>query len=410
VLYVGAVRSSAFGELFRLATIRRQAMAGLVAQVTQGAAGVGIILVVRTHGGSLALAGGVVGAFSVVAAIARPLQGRVIDQRGPRTLMSGCGVLHCAALVAIAVMAQHHDFGAGMVVLGAVAGLALPPVSTTMRALWGRAVPPGERTAAYSLVYLTQELAILCGPLLLAVVIAAAGTSLALITVAAVAGSGTLAFAALLQTGSPRHPPARPGGTFGVLRSPGVLSLMALAVLIGAVIGAVQVAVPTIATAHHEPAAGGLLIATLSIGGIAGAMLYGGLRWQARAATRLLVVLAVLTCAVALMIPVSGLILVGVLLACAGAAFNPSLTTISLLLDERTPGSSGAEAFGWLSAGLSGGTGGASALAAALTHAENPRTAFLLAAVAGAGATLIAAAQGRTARPPRFSRAGGGAR
>ena len=62
--------------LLRQAAVRWQALSGLLAQITQGASGVGIILVVKQQTGSLALAGGVVGALSVAAGAARPLQGR----------------------------------------------------------------------------------------------------------------------------------------------------------------------------------------------------------------------------------------------------------------------------------------------------------------------------------------------
>ena len=71
--------------------VRWQALTGLLAQTTQGAGGIGIILVIREHHGSLALAGAVVGVLSVAAGVARPVQGRLIDRRGARGLMVMCG-------------------------------------------------------------------------------------------------------------------------------------------------------------------------------------------------------------------------------------------------------------------------------------------------------------------------------
>ena len=55
-----------------------QAVAGLAAQLTQGAAAVGIVLVVRQHIGSVALAGAVAGALGIASGLARPVQGRLI--------------------------------------------------------------------------------------------------------------------------------------------------------------------------------------------------------------------------------------------------------------------------------------------------------------------------------------------
>src|SRR5438477_8480943 len=143
-----------FGVLLRLPRARWQVAAGLLAQVTQGAAAVGIILVVRERTGSLALAGGVVGALSVAAGIARPVQGRLIDRRGSRAVLPACGVVHGLALAGIVLFAQLAAGGALLVALGVVAGLALPPISTSMRVEWGAAGGEADHTAAYSLVYL----------------------------------------------------------------------------------------------------------------------------------------------------------------------------------------------------------------------------------------------------------------
>jgi MFS family permease len=389
------VGSSPYRDLLRLRAVRWEALTGLVAQVTQGAAAVGIILVVRAHTGSLALAGGVVGVLSIAAGIARPVQGRLIDRRGASALMALCGVIHPAALIAIVALAHARAPGVSLLAFGAIAGLALPPVSTSMRVVWGEVLPAGDRTAAYSLVYLTQELSVLTGPLVLSAVIALASASLAVIAVAALAGVGTLGFAALLAR---RPSPSISGSPRGVFRVPAMRVLIAVAVLTGGVIGALEVAAPTAAAAHHAPAASGLLIAALSVGGIIGAAIYGGRRWLAAPSVRLPLLLAALTAAMAATVAVSGLFALGCLMIAGGLAFNPSLTTISVLVDDHVTRPSAAEAFGWLSLGIAGGTGAASAIAGALTRPAHPRTAFIVAALAGAAAALLAAAARGTLR------------
>lgn len=378
--------------LLRLTAIRRQALSGLLAQVTQGASGIGIILVVTQHMGSLALAGGVVGALSIAAGVARPFQGRLIDRRGAAGVITGTGLGHAAALVAIVILATVPAPGFVLVAVGAVAGVFLPPVSTAMRVGWGERVGGDERTAAYSLVYLVQELALLAGPLILAIVIAAASASAAVLTVAAITAAGALWFASSSGAAAGRGSAAA-SAAGPALRSRGVQILVLIAVLLGGVIGALEVAVPTLATAHHRPAASGLLIAALSVGGIAGAAVYAARRWRSVPALRLIGLLAWLTAAVSLAAATGETLLaVGALLLIAGLAINPSLTTISLLIDRHTPGRTAAEAFGWLSTGLAGGTGAANAIAGAVTqHGGNARPAFVVAAVAAAAATTAAA-------------------
>src|ERR1700744_2192468 len=190
--------SSPYRVLLRSPAVRWQALSGLLAQTTQGEGAIGTILVIRGPPGSLALAGAVVGAESIAGGLARPAQGRFIDRRGARGLMAATGIVHPAAIVAIVVLSDSHSPGAVLVIVGVIAGAARPPVSTCMRVVWGAETASEDRTSAYSLVYLTQELAVLTGPLLLSAVVAASDASAALVTVAGVTCAGTVGFAASL--------------------------------------------------------------------------------------------------------------------------------------------------------------------------------------------------------------------
>jgi predicted MFS family arabinose efflux permease len=176
-------------------------------------------------------------------------------------------------------------------------------------------------------------------------------------------------------------------------------SLLAVAILLGGVIGAVEIGIPTLAIAHGAPALAGVLIAVLSVGGVIGALLYGARRWVAGPAARLLWLLAAVAGSVALMITTSSLPVIGLLLAVEGLAINPALTTLSLLVDSETPGPTASEAFGWLSTGISAGGGAGAAIAGALVHhGRDARSAFIAAAIAAAAATALALVAGRAAR------------
>ena len=343
------MRSSAYIPLLRIATVRRQAVAGFVSQITQGAAGVGTILVLRQHTGSLVLAGAVVGASSIAAGLARPVQGRLIDARGATGVMVACGIVHPAALIGIVALALAHGPHWLLIALGILAGLALPPISTSMRASWGELDLDGGRTAAYSLVYLVQELSILIGPLILSAVIALASSAAALVVVAALAGVGTLAFAAAIPRVAGARTAAAPRSRGAVLRAARARVVLLIALLVGGTVGALEVAVPIFATAHHSPASAGLLIASLSIGGIVGATIYGSGHWRANPADRLVVLLALMTVCLAPLIGVDSLLAAGLLLLLAGGPLNPALATFSLLHDAYVPVGAAAEAFGWLS-------------------------------------------------------------
>jgi len=341
----------------------------------------------------------VVGVVWIAAGLSRPVQGRLIDRRGPGEVMASCGVVHAVAIAAIVGLAALHAPGSLLVVFGALTGLALPPVSAAMRVAWADVAEPHERTAAYSLVYLVQEVAILTGPLILAALIATVSVSAALLVVAAVTVAGSLGFAVASPALGvrPSGPVARDQA---VLRIRTMYVLLAIAVLLGAMIGGIQVGAPTFATARGAPAAAGLLVASLSVGGIIGAAIYGSRRWRAAPSTRLLLLLGWMTVALALTIGAGSFVVLAVFLILAGLAFNPSLSTLSLLVDQHVAARSAGEAFGWLSTGIAAGTGAGSALSAALAqHQDHARPAFIVAALAGAGATAVAlAARRRLAR------------
>ena len=352
----------------------------------------GIILIVHEKTGSLALAGGVLAALWIAAGVSRPVQGRLIDRRGPAAVMAACGIVHAAAIAGIVGLAALHAPGSLIVVAGALTGLTLPPVSAAMRVAWAEVAGSGERTAAYSLVYLVQEVAILAGPLILAGLIAAVSVSLALLVIAAVTAAGSLGFAASEPPAGTRSP--RPAmAEQALLRIKTMQVLLMIAVLIGAMLGGIQVGATTFATARDAPAAAGLLIAAVSVGGIIGAAVYGSRRWRAAPAARLLLLLGWMTVALVLVSAADSLVVLAGFLILVGVALNPALSTLSLRVDQRVPARSAGEAFGWLSTGIAAGTGAGSALAAALAqHHEHATPAFVFAAVAALAATVVALA------------------
>jgi predicted MFS family arabinose efflux permease len=373
-----------------------QAVSGLIGQFSQGAAAIGIVLVVHEHTGSIALGGAVAGVLAVAAGVARPIQGRLMDRHGLATLNAACGVLHPAALIAIVAVSVADGPHALLLVLGALAGLTLAPISTAMRVAWGEAAGDDDRTAAYSMVYLTQELSLLTAPLIFAVLTASTSAAAGLVVIAALSGIGTIAFAASVRSLHLERDTHEQRRRASVLRAPGMLPLLASAAAVGGVIGGIQVGVPTLATAHHKPAAAGVLVAMLSIGGIIGAAAYGMRQWASDPPARLLLLTSAMTVGAAVMIASEGLIAVGLLLLLIGVALNPALTTLSVLVDRLTQAPTAAEAFGWLSTGISAGTGAAAAIAGVLVqHGGSARPAFAVTAVAAAVATLLALAISR---------------
>jgi predicted MFS family arabinose efflux permease len=372
--------------LFRDRLALRQGAAGLVAQLTQAAAGLGIILVVREAGGSLSLAGGAAGAFLIATGAARPVQGRLIDRHGPPPVLVPCAVLHLAGFAGLVAWTQAEGASWPVLLFAIPIGLGEPPVSASMRITWGRLADREDRTAAYSVVTLTQEVAVLLGPLLLAAMVAIASAAAAVLIVGGLSSAGTIVLAAVL----PRHLHiGATGRRPNALRSPGVRLALTVNLAFALALGCIELAIPALAGARGVPAVSGLLLGVMSVGGILGAAAYASRRWRAPASARLTLLLAVYAIALAPLTATPSFAVMVLPLLLAGAALNPVVTTVALLVEDHA-GAAAAEAFGWQSTSLALGAAGGNALSGPLAQAHGAGAAFAAGAIAATAATLLA--------------------
>ncbi|HEY7266886.1 MAG TPA: MFS transporter [Solirubrobacterales bacterium] len=386
-----------YRPLLSNARFRAQALSGFLAQISQGGAALALILLIQQMRGSLGLAGVATAGFAIGAAIARPIQGRLIDRRGPRDVLVAIAVFHAAALLALVPVVRSDLPGIAVVAVALIAGLGLPPVSQTQRVVWAE-LADEDRTTVFSVVTMIQEVSILIGPLLVGVLAGAASPSVALIAVAVCSGLGLAWLGALVPAAPLGSPEERRGGP---LLEGGVRIVLAMELLFAVALGGLEIGVPAMASSEGHPSAAGFLLALTSAGGIAGALVYGGRRWHATPRSRLILLLALCAIGFGLLVPSEGLILVGVILLAVGTVINPALTTLIVLLDLASPRFA-AEAFGWLSTSTAIGTGAGAAVAGALAQHHGAGPAFAVAAGGCALAVLIAAgARGlpRTGQP-----------
>jgi MFS family permease len=364
----------------------QQGAAGLVAQLTQAAAGLGIILVVREAGGSLSLAGASAGAFLVATGAARPVQGRLMDRHGPRSVLIPCAALHLVGFGGLVAWTQASG-GSWPVLLFAIPiGFGEPPVSASMRLAWGRMAESEDRTAAYSVVTLTQELAVLLGPLLLAAIVAVASAAAAVLVVGGLASVGTLLLAAVMP-GQLHATPGEPRRS--ALRSQGVRLALLVNLFFAVALGCIELAIPALTGERGVPAVSGLLLGVMSVGGILGAIGYAALTWRRPASTRLALLLPVYALAIAPLIATPSFAVMVVPLLLAGAAINPLVTTVALLVEDHA-GAAAAEAFGWQSTSLAVGAATGNALSGPLAQHHGASAAFAAAAIAAVVAAAMA--------------------
>jgi MFS family permease len=385
-----------YGALFRVPHMRRLVLSGMLARLPMGMIGLALLLLVRENGGSYAAAGAVSGLYFVATAIGAPISGRLVDRRGQARILRSRAVSFPALLVGVCALAL---LDAPLPLIGAAAAAAgglMPPVGASLRSLWPRMFADAElRAAAYALEASLQEITFIVGPLLVALLTAAASPVLALGVAAVVGGVGTMLIALAEPVRAWRPEEERHAASIlGALESRGVLTIIGLSGCLGLGFGATEVGFPAFAELH-----GGAELGSIPLSLFAGGSLVGGLVAGARVTMpplRLLRVSAVLL-TLGLALPLLGWSLpsMAALAFLAGLAIAPVVMSAYGLVDAVAARGTAAEAFSWITTAVFAGFSVGMALGGTLIDAYGAKSSFVLGTASAAlGAVLVAVGPG----------------
>jgi len=341
--------------------------------------------------GSFAAAGAVSGAYAIAGAVSAPVLGRLVDRCGQTWVLVATATVAALALVATGVLPASTP-ALVLIALGAVAGLATPPLSACVRTLLPNLVPePGRLPALFAFESTVLEVTFVLGPPLALGVGALWSTGAALASSGIVMLACTLAFAVQPASRAWRPDPSAPPRRGGSLGTPAILTLALIEVGTGVVFGATDVGVTAAAKALGSTAAAGPLLglwgAGSLFGGIAATRLGGG----AQRAGGLVLLLAALAVAHgALMLSTGSVLAIGAVILVAGATIAPTAATVYAMVDRSAPAGTHTEAFSWVETASSSGAALGAAVAGALAQAAGAPAAFAFAGVAGAVAVAIA--------------------
>jgi MFS family permease len=351
--------------------------------------------------GSFAAAGAVTAAYGVALGVGGPVLGGLVDRRGQTLVLVASSAAAFPLLGAIAVLPVGAPV-AVLVVLAAGVGLAEPPVGACVRALFPSLVTdPQALPAAYALDASASELTWIAGPPLALALGALWSTGAALALAGLVLAAATVAFAA--QPASRRwRPVASAARRRGALRSPAVRTLVIALVAVGALFGAVEVAVTAAAASVGSTAAAGPLLGLWGGGSLVGGLLAARLGRGAPGARGLSLLLVGLTAGHVLLIPAAGsLVALGAALVVAGAAIAPTYAAVYAMVEDAAPAGTATEAFAWLGTAVAIGASAGAACAGTLADGAGPVAALVLAGGAGAFAALTVALRSCTLEEPR---------
>jgi hypothetical protein len=391
------------GDVPGAASQRRAAgllASSILARLPQAMVGLALLVHVHRVTGSFAIAGVASGAYAIARGAGAPLLGRLVDGFGQTLTLTSTAAGSALALVAIAVLPPRP---LAAVVLAAAIGLMTPPVGACARALLPDVVDdPKALPKAYMLESAALELTFIFGPPLALGVgsLWSTGAALALGGVVQLAATAAFALQPASRNWRPsadrpaarnwRPLPDRPPARGGSLRSPAMRTLVLVLVAVGAIFGAVDVAVTAAASALGDTAAAGPLLGVWGLGSLLGGIVATRLGGAARGVRGLAALVAALAVGHGLLLPSSGsLPAIAAVLLFAGAWIAPTTGAIYEMVGRCAPAGSVTEAFGWITTANCTGASVGAAVGGSLTASLGAPGAFALAGVAGALAVAI---------------------
>jgi MFS family permease len=360
-----------------------------LARLPMGALGLLLVLHTQQISGSYARGGLASGAYAIALGLSNPLLARVIDRRGQTAVLRAGAPLCATAIIVLAVLPDGAPLGA-ILAAAAAAGMCQPPVGACMRALWPVLLDsPDRRHAAYALEGAVLEVVYICGPVAIVAGIGSWSTTAALIACAGFLLGGDLAFSVHPISRAWRPHADGKRDLTGALRGGGVRVLVAVFVLIGLAVGAVEVVVPAALDATGHRNLTGLLLGVWGVGSMLAGLAIGRIGAAPDPPRRLALFLAAWGGAHALIGASGQPAALAVTLLIAGATIAPTFVCVNGMLDHLAPHGTLTEAFTWTSTGIAVGIAAGSALAGALVEAASPALAMVLLSGGGVLAALV---------------------
>jgi hypothetical protein len=386
---------AAYREVMRTPGAWPIAIASLVARMPNGMGGVALVLFLHEQTGSFASAGLVTGAMVLGMGGTGPVLARLIDRFGARSVLLSGGLIAAATLVAIFFLGRAGAPPGVLAVLAVIEGGAMPPIGSVARRRWTALVPADRLPTAYAIEAILLEIIFIAGPALAGLLAGSFNAGYALLVAAAIGGSGAIWISTLVGSiGGPGDPVTKHASErhwAGALRFPFVRRLIATGLLMGASIGALEIALPAFGAAHGNAALGGPYGAVMGVGSLLCGALYGARSGALGPPGRALITLTILQglgCVPMLLIGGTAAMFPAALL--AGSFWAPLNTVRSRLIQARVDPAHAIEAFTWDGVAETAGSSVTIAAVGPLVASQGWRAAVIVACVVPFLGALVA--------------------
>jgi MFS family permease len=388
---------SLYARILRHPRMAGLLLAALVSRLPIGINGLAIVLFLREQTGSFAVPGAVAGGLALGTGLGAPFMGRLVDRLGPRILLP-LAAANAAGILALLGLGYANAPAFSLVAVAVATGALYPPSPSVLRARFPEllAREPALVPAAYALDSVLLELTFVCAPLVVVAAIALLGPGAALVVSAATVLLGVAAFVWLLPPEGPAGAHHDHPGLLGVLRAPGIRTLVLTMLPVGFGIGALEVAVP--AFSHDEAQAGlaGVLLAAWSLGSAAGGFVYGARERRSSLPLVHLRLTMLLPLGFLPLLVAPSMAAMALLLIPAGVFIAPIIATRNELASQAAPPGTKTEALTWPLTALVGGIALGAAAGGALIDAADWHAAALAAVLSAAIGALVATARRET--------------
>ncbi|MCI3276370.1 MFS transporter [Streptomyces cylindrosporus] len=381
-------------------------LGNLLARLPMGMFGVSAVVMIAGARGSYALAGAVTATGLAATALVAPWTARLVDRHGQARIAVPATVI--AALGSLALLlCVHYDAPAWTLFASYAATATTPNTGGMSRARWNHLLKGDDRAlhTANSFEQAADELCFMLGPVLAAFLCGAFFPEAGTLVGAVLLLTGMLLFAAQRSTEPPPHARTTAGSPF---RAPGIPSLLAVCLAMGAVFGSMEVVTIAFADAQGHRSAAGAVLALQAGGSCAAGLLFGALKPSGSAAARLPWCLAAMTALLTLPLLAAArtgsLALLALTLLVAGMATAPTMVTTMTLVQQRVPEARLNEGMTLAVTGLLGGIAAGSATGGWMVDHLSPAAGFGVPVTAAAVALMTALVQQAATDPDSNSR------
>jgi hypothetical protein len=380
---------SRYAALLELREFRQIIAVSLLGRLPIGICGLAILLLVQLATGSFAAGGAASGCYVAGLAAVAPVLGRLIDRYGPRATLLASAIAFPAALSALVAAVSSGAATWLTWVCAALAGATFPPITVCMRTYFKRRLADDTSlAAAYSLESVLIETVFIVGPVLVALFVAFASPTLAVLFAAGCGCIGTVLFlrSPAVQAWHIDEPSRR--GLLGPLAERGFISLICVILCYSTAFGLMEIGITAYAVQVGEPALAGVLLGLMSVSSAAGGLAYGSRSWNLSLSRQFAITLGLMAAGLAVLALRWQPWIFAFWCVVAGVVMAPALIIQSILIAKAARAEHSTEAFTWSTSALLSGVGLGLAAGGGLLEVFDARAPFAAAAATALGAAV----------------------